>query len=64
MESEGSPRQISNACKTVSAKAQTVSATRTDEQKLHIRLAGDGRACQTKRSPILHESPTVNEAVT
>ena len=38
--------------------------TRTDGQKSHIRLVGDGRACSTKWSPILHESLTVNEAVT
>ena len=37
---------------------------RTDEQKPHIRPNRGGRVCVTKRSPMLPEPHTVNEAVT
>ena len=37
---------------------------RIDEQKSHIRLTWDGRLCQTRRSPMLPESHTVDAAVT
>ena len=35
-----------------------------DEQKSHIRLTWDGWLCKTRRNPMLHESHTVNAAVT
>ena len=37
---------------------------RTDEQKPHIRPNWNGRFCNTRRSPMLPEFHTVNEAVT
>ena len=36
---------------------------RTDEQKSHIRLTWDGRLSDTRGSPILPESHTVDAAV-
>jgi hypothetical protein len=38
--------------------------SRTDEQKPHIRHLRGGRACMTKRSPILPDPRGVDAAVT
>jgi len=37
---------------------------RADEQKSYIRPDWDGRLCNTRESPMLPESHTVNEAAT